>query len=300
MKRCAVVVNPTKRVNRAPIDSMIRDLGWAPPLWLETTADDPGRGQALQALAEGVELIIALGGDGTVRCVADGMVGSGVPLGIVPAGTGNLLARNLNLPHRRATDALRVALTGRTREIDTLAIELDRDGDGVFEDAQTGVVIVGIGLDAEIMDSTSESLKQRASWLAYPLAGVQHANAEPTPMTVAFDGGPTTPARPLTAVLVGNCGRLQGGVRLMPEAEIDDGILNTVVVAARRTQWVRVLGKVLTRSTTDSPVVQHRTSTTVTVRCDRPTKVEIDGDVRPAARALRVTVRPRSLKVRVR
>lgn len=299
MKRCALVVNPTKRVDRTALESTIRDLGWAPPLWLETTVEDTGHGQAQQALADGVELVVALGGDGTVRGVADALIDSGLPMGIIPAGTGNLLARNLRLPSRRAIDALRVGLTGRTREIDTLAIELDRDGDGAYEPAQTGVVIVGIGLDAEIMDSTPEALKQKASWLAYPFAGLQHINAEPAPVTLSFDGGPTSPARPVTSVLVGNCGRLQGGVHLMPEAVIDDGILNTVVVAARGGQWARVLGKVVTRSTTDSPVIQHRSARSVTVRCDRPTKVEIDGDVRPAARGMRVSIRPRSLKVRV-
>ena len=75
----------------------LRDQGWAEPLWLETTAEDTGVGQAREALKAGVDVVIAAGGDGTVRCVAEVLAGTGTPMGLVPLGTGNLLARNVGV-----------------------------------------------------------------------------------------------------------------------------------------------------------------------------------------------------------
>ena len=75
------------------------DHGWDEPLWLETTPEDPGRGQAESAVSAGVDLVLACGGDGTVTACAEGVTGTGVPLAIIPMGTGNLLARNHRPAH---------------------------------------------------------------------------------------------------------------------------------------------------------------------------------------------------------
>ncbi|MGH3426766.1 MAG: diacylglycerol/lipid kinase family protein, partial [Mycobacteriales bacterium] len=95
----AVVVNPSNIKNLAmlqgQITSVCADLGWASPLWLQTTIEDPGVGQARAALAAGADVVLACGGDGTVRHVAQALAKTGTPLGLLPAGTANLLARNL-------------------------------------------------------------------------------------------------------------------------------------------------------------------------------------------------------------
>ena len=100
VRRCAVVVNPTKVSDgfHEAITGRLGEAGWAEPMWLETTEDDPGRSMTRSAREAGVDLVVAAGGDGTVRIVADGLAGSGIAMGIVPAGTANLLARNLGLP----------------------------------------------------------------------------------------------------------------------------------------------------------------------------------------------------------
>ena len=98
--RCAVVANPTK-LSDADADlvrARLTEAGYPEPLWLETTAEDPGRAMTAEAVEAGVDLVLAAGGDGTIRMVAAGLAGTDVAMAILPAGTGNLLARNLDLP----------------------------------------------------------------------------------------------------------------------------------------------------------------------------------------------------------
>ena len=114
-KRCAVIYNPVKvtdwAVFRRHVEYELKTRGWARPLWLETTIDDPGRAQTAQAVAEGVDLVLGAGGDGTIRVICSGLAGTGIPFGVVAAGTSNLLARNLGIPRDEAA-ALRVAFDG--------------------------------------------------------------------------------------------------------------------------------------------------------------------------------------------
>lgn len=303
MKRAAVVVNPIKikdmRLLHREVEQVMRRHGWAAPVWHETTIEDPGFGQTQQAISDQVDLVVALGGDGTVRNVSTTLLGSGIPLAILPAGTGNLLARNLGLPIRNRKVALRAALAGRDRAIDTLFVEIDTTGDGVADESAICTVMTGCGLDAEIMASTSERLKARAGWLAYPIAGLRHINARRTPMRIALDDNDFEDERPLTTVLVGNCGRLTGGVRLMPDAEPDDGVLDVLELSAERASWAPLITQVLSASTRTTSQVRHRTAESIRIECEEPTRVEIDGEVHEHALAVRISIKPKSLVVRV-
>src|SRR5206468_3935235 len=132
-RRVAVIVNPTKFANLGNVHRQVTkaclDSGWDEPLWLETTPDDTGHGQTVQALEAGVDLVCPLGGDGTVREVAEVMVGSGVASGLLPGGAGNLLARALGRPIDDLGAALRVALTGRGRAVDVGRVAFDVSGE---------------------------------------------------------------------------------------------------------------------------------------------------------------------------
>ena len=125
------------------------------PLWLETTPDETGRGLAEAAVAEHVDVVLASGGDGTVTACADGVAGSGVPLAVLPAGTGNLLARNLGLP-LGLDAALVVALNGRDRRLDV--------GNA---NGHPFVAMAGIGFDAMLLDSTSQ--RSKSGWAGWPI-----------------------------------------------------------------------------------------------------------------------------------
>ena len=116
MSRAAFVVNPTKVTAPAALrtraETFMARSGWDTPLWLETTEDDPGVGMCEQAVAEGCEVVYVGGGDGTVMAAATALAGSGVPMAILPLGTGNLLARNIGLPLDDEAAALRIGVHG--------------------------------------------------------------------------------------------------------------------------------------------------------------------------------------------
>jgi hypothetical protein len=142
----AVVVNPNTVEDWAKLHVQITgvcaELGWAPPLWLPTTVEDPGGGQARIALAAGADVVLACGGDGTVRHVAQVLAGSGTALGLVPTGTSNVLARNLAIGLDDPAQATRIALSGNTRAIDVGRVIIDGTQEQVF------LVMAGMGFDA--------------------------------------------------------------------------------------------------------------------------------------------------------
>ena len=111
-----VVVNPSKprvtAVVRSLLEGELREAGYAGPVWLETSVSEPGTMQARLALAAGARLVVAAGGDGTVRSVAAGLAGTGAQMGIVPLGTANLAARNLGVPVGDARAAAQVVARG--------------------------------------------------------------------------------------------------------------------------------------------------------------------------------------------
>ncbi|MGG5260751.1 diacylglycerol/lipid kinase family protein [Phycicoccus avicenniae] len=311
-KRVAVVVNPTKFDDldavRATLARVCAEHDWADPLVLETTPHDVGFGQTRSALEQGVDLVCALGGDGTVRAVAQEMVGSGVPLGLLPGGTGNLLARNLEMPVDDLERALVVALTGRNRHIDAGWLTLDPDHleleEGAGEGSTAGerrhafFVMAGLGLDAAIMDSTSEQLKSRIGWGAYVPAGLRNMLTDRFKVTLTTDGGPPETKR-ARMVVIGNCGKITGGIDLLPDAEPDDGTLDVIVLAPRGVAaWASVAARVVTKSDRTTGNLSRYRCQTAHVEVDEPQRVQVDGDIVGEATRLAVEVQPRVLVVR--
>lgn len=302
MQRAAVIVNPTKvkdvRSLRDQLTAVFRGYGWAPPLWSETSVAQPGTTQAYDALARHVDLVAVLGGDGTIRYVATALLGTGTPLAVLAGGTGNLFARQLRLPVGRYADALRIGLSGTDTPVDAIRVGLDADGSGDFADEHIGLVMGGIGRDADIMADTTEKLKSRLGWAAYLVAGLKQLRHDRFSARIGFDDRPPF-RRDVTAVLAGNCGILQGGLQLMPDAVVDDGLLDAVVVRGGGLRWAPVLSKVVARSRTDSAHFRRAQCAELVISADMPQRVELDGDVIGTAHAARFRADRGALTVRL-
>ncbi len=296
-ERWAVVVNPTKFDDLDALEASFATLcathGWSEPSWYATTAEDPGEGQTRQALTDGAGLVCPLGGDGTVRSVASAMADSGIPIGLLPGGTGNLLARNLRLPVDDLEAALIVALTGRDHRIDVGEVTWDQDAPAVF------LVMAGMGLDAEMMAGVDEVLKRKVGWLAYALSGAKALFRLGFAVRVRADAERAV-SQHARAVVVGNCGELAGGLQLMPEASVDDGLLDTVLAAPNSIAgWLALGLNVISARRRGHPSLVHLVSKRVDVATREPVEAQLDGDAVGARRHMTCTVRALALTVRL-
>ncbi len=294
----AVVVNPIHVKDLAKLHVKIAkvcaELGWAPPLWLPTTVEDPGGGQASTALAAGADVVLACGGDGTVRQVAQVLAGSGTALGLLPTGTSNILARNLAIGMNDLTQATRIALSGHNRAVDVGRVFIDD-----LAEEQIFLVMAGIGFDAEIMAGAPQELKARLGSLAYFVSGARALRAPRAPITLSVDGRIEPPCRVRT-VVVGNCGKLIGGLVLMPAARVDDGLLDVVTIGPRGIiGWLAVTGRVLARRRRGHRIVQHWQGRSVIISAESPQHAQLDGDPVGEVRGLRMRVDRGALLVRV-
>lgn len=302
--RAAIIVNPTKFDDvddvRARVSRICHEHNWGDPLWMETTEDDPGSGQARQAIDQGATIVCPLGGDGTVRAVAAALIDSDVPLGLLPGGTGNLLARNLELPINSIEDALTIALTGHDDLIDVGTVNVATPGSTQDEEKDYYfLVMAGMGFDASVMTDAPEQLKAQFGWPAYVVAGMKHLGGPRFDAAISMDGGRNR-HRKVRTVVVGNVGRLQGGLELLPDAAPDDGELDVVVLSPKGVLgWLSVGVAIATRRRRGHPRVEHHRVRRMTVELSQNEELQLDGDPIGPGRTLLFAVKPRSLKVRI-
>jgi diacylglycerol kinase (ATP) len=262
--------------------------GWTPE-FLVTDKADSGTEAAKNAASQGMDLVIAAGGDGTVRSCAEGLAGTDVPMGIVPLGTGNLLARTLGIPvHPKA--ALGVALDDKCDTTDT-RIDL------ATADGTPFTAMAGMGLDAAVVAATK--LKHRFGWLAYAMSGAVHLAIPPVPFSIRIDDGHVV-TREARSVVVGNSGLLPGGFTLLPEARVNDGLLDVGVLAPHGPfGWVQVATRVLTHSRYQNRHLERFPARKVEITAGAPLPREVDGEIVAPGRTLTVLVHPAALAVRV-
>lgn len=293
-KRAAVVINPTKNPDDDLKDRffvLCEDSGWAEPLWLETTEEDPGQGQTKQALEAGVDVVIAAGGDGTVRSVASVLTDTDTPMGLMPLGTGNLLARNVGIPFDDPIEAATNVLNGKVEEIDVAKATVDNGDEEIF------LVAAGLGYDAAIMANTIDGLKDRLGWLAYVEAGIRHLPGKPVSARITVDSQHAINKK-VRGVMVGNCGKLMGGVEIFQDAVINDGILDVLTLAPKgRFGWAKVVLGVFGKNTAKNETVHAHTGKRAVIEFSTPQELQVDGDHLGKASRLDVKVAPKALKL---
>ena len=294
--RSAVVVNPSKvadlDAHREQIRAAIAEAGWPEPLWLTTTPEDPGCGMAREAVEAGVDVVFASGGDGTVMACAAVLAGTEVALAVLPSGTGNLLATNLGRP-TGVRSGVAVAAGGARRRIDVGAVE---NADTATGETGCFTVMAGMGFDAQMLGSASATMKRRIGWPAYVLAALRHLRQRPMRVRITLDDKPPM-RRHARTVLVGNVGRLQGGIPLLPGAEPDDGWLDVAILTPRALRhWLRLAIAVVWHQPR-VPRMETFRARKIEVRSNRNQARELDGDVIAPASALVACVRPAALTV---
>ncbi len=295
-QRCAVIYNPLKvtdwAVFRRHVEYELRTRDWQRPLWLETTIDDHGQVMARRAVEEGVDLVLGAGGDGTIREICSGLAGTGVPFGLIPAGTSNLLARNIGIPRDEAA-ALRVAFDGRDKALDLVRLTADGQAEEHF------MVMAGVGMDAVIMQDTNPDLKKTVGSAAYFVSAAKNANHPPLQATIRVDDGPLLRRR-ASVIVVGNVGLLPSGILLIPDAKPDDGLLDVLVASPRTVRdWVRLVTQVVTRQQRSDDQLDRLSGRRVEITVDPPDHYQIDGDTVGSCATLVAEVEPGALTVRV-
>jgi diacylglycerol kinase (ATP) len=305
-KTAAVIYNPIK-VNIKNLKAMVKAAeaaaGWNKSLWFETSVLDPGGEVTNKALARGADVVLAAGGDGTIRAVAESLRGTSVPLALLPAGTGNLLARNMALALDNLAHSIETAFTGTARAIDVGVVQAERANGS--RTTHVFLVMAGVGLDAQMAANTNAMLKARVGWIAY-IDAIARAVRDNNRVKVRYsvDGGPQGSAT-VNTVIVGNCGLLPGGIQLLPEAVIDDGVFD--IVAFRPggfVGWVQIYVKlvwengILRRSTVGRRIIsmsrevralRYLRGSELTLRLEHPEEFELDGDPFGEAIALKAT-----------
>lgn len=303
-----IVWNPSK-VDRETLEAALPESARADSSWHETAEEDPGRAATQAALDAGATLVLAAGGDGTVRAVAEHLAetGADAELGVIPLGTGNLLARNLGIPLNDLPGAFARALDGDAQPLDigwaeiTLAAGVER---------HAFAVMAGFGIDAHMITETDAELKSRAGWLAYVESlGRAVSASEVVGIRVTHNGADAVDERAHT-LIVGNCGTLQGGLTLLPDADPADGELDLLLLRSegvagwvdtlRNMVWDNGLKRMLTQSdtATSSEHTLHGRFEELTIELEEPRVVEVDGDDLGEATRIAFSVQPAAIRIR--
>jgi diacylglycerol kinase (ATP) len=232
-----------------------------------TTPEDPGRGLAQQAAEEGVDIIIAAGGDGTIHAVAAGLLGTKGTLGIIPVGTMNNIARSLAIPED-IEEACKIIVGGKTRPIDVGKIN-----DQVF------LEVAGVGLEAALFPAAEEiKSKGWSSTLHGIFAGLAKLFAfQPTRFRIAFD---ERRSRSYNAIQVSICNTPYYGAHFSfaPDAVMDDGFLDVLIYKNfSKIEYLRHAFSISQGRRPFVPKIMHRKVKSLRIHAETPVEMHADG-----------------------
>ncbi|MGI5157889.1 diacylglycerol/lipid kinase family protein [Microbispora sp. CA-102843] len=254
-------------------------------LWYEVPKSKKAPKKVRQALKDGAELFFLWGGDGTVQRCVDALAGSDATVAVVPAGTANLLARNLGIPED-LPEAVRIGFEGRRARLDLGKIN-----------GEHFAVMAGVGFDAEMIADADRGLKDRLGRFAYIWTGLRHVGGAVTSMKIKIDDNDWFEGD-ASCVLVGNVGTVTGGIDVFEDARYDDGWLEVGVSTAEGPiQWARTLGRMSAGNAEKSPFVRITRARKVSVKLRTPMAYELDGGARDQVKRITVKVVPQAITV---
>jgi diacylglycerol kinase family enzyme len=312
----AVIYYP-ERVNitklRAAVDAIAKGPEFKPTLWLKTDAKNTGAKQATDAIAKKATHILVAGGDGTIREVLEAVARAGaqVSVGVIPSGTGNVLARNLGVELGSLNTQVRRAIQGIAHPIDMgLARIIHQDG---MREERLFAVMAGLGLDAKIMLTTDPAKKRRLGWIAYVESGFKAIPLKYQRMSVQVDSREIRRVRVLT-LLIGNVGWLPGRLSMMPDAAMDDGVLDIAAIGPYHfwqwmNLWSRVtignnvvrisrIGRKLLDATADVKTIENMAGKKIRISPDEPVELQLDGDAIGVISEVEIEVQTRAVMIR--
>jgi len=268
------------------------------------TAAGQAQQVASDAACDGCDRIVVAGGDGTVNEVINGISDSRVALGIVPLGTGNVLACELGLRTDDIDGALDVINQGKVREFD-LGLAVHRQDQDTQDDhaykayGRRFLLMAGFGFDAEVVRSVPPRAKGLFGRMAYaPTLIRESVRYKPSTFRIMLD---SQPAFSTTAynVVVCNCATYAPNLQIAPDARPDDGMLDVLIFESRPAMKLRFLGwlsaSLITKWAAD-PCAVHHPAKHVRIDSDPPVKMQLDGDVHGES-GVEIRVLPKALRL---
>jgi diacylglycerol kinase (ATP) len=289
MTRVAVVASRKKVLGgglpelRRVLES--RGLDMDKVFWREVGKSKYAPEQVEKALEHKAELIFVWGGDGMVQRCVDVLAGTPARVAILPAGTANLLASNLGIP-KDLEQAVDIGLSGNTRRIDVGRVNGERFA-----------VMAGAGFDARMIGDADGSLKDRFGRLAYIWTGAKNIREPPFRAKILVDGARWYDGD-ASCILLGNVGKLFGGVEAFEDAHPDDGVLELGVVSADGVrEWAGTMVRAVVGTAAKSPHAFTTKGHSVRITLDRKVPYEIDGGDRKKVRKLRIDIEPNAVEI---
>lgn len=311
MKRTAVIFNPEK-ISEKRLRKLFSKLTDKELFLIPTESKTNGFEAAKRAIDLGAERIIAAGGDGTLRYVVEGSQGADVVIGILPIGTGNVLARNLRLPVNNLEAAAARALSDVEHSIDLGVAEVVDMAGNSHTMLFTG--IAGLGMDAKVMAATDKKLKRKIGWIAYIEASVKSLPMKFEKFDVSIDGSNPRNLKSYS-LLIGNAGWLPGQISMMPDARLDDGRLDMAAIGPRKIwNWVDFLGRITWQNhvvrplalgrkwldaTANLKTLENLKGSVIEITPASPTLIQLDGDPMFKVVHARFSLRPKALRISI-
>jgi diacylglycerol kinase (ATP) len=289
LRRVAVIAHTGKTLGGGltELRKLITAEGVDELLWYEVPKSRLAPAKVRRALKHGADMVFVWGGDGMVQRCTDALVGSDATIAIIPAGTANLFAHNLGIPHD-LTAAVDIAFHGERRTLDLGRIN-----------GEHFAVLAGVGFDADMIRDADRGLKTRLGRISYLWTGLRNVGIKPTPVKIKTDGT-TWFVGDATCVLLGNVGTVLGDVQVFDDARPDDGWLDVAVSTADGPlQWARLLGQVSMGAAKQSPFIRITRARRISIKLAAPVDYELDGGARSKTKRIKARVIPAAITVRV-